>query len=87
MEYSLDEKFSPRDLTPEETTFLNALTGFIMPLDQSLFFQIADLQRHTNLEFSMNGGRFKRSESPKRDEQEREFTELSKMMDDFQYKP
>ncbi len=33
MKYSLDEKFTPRDLTPEEKTFLNALAGFIIPLD------------------------------------------------------
>ena len=43
MKYSLDEKFTPRDLTPEEKNFLNALAGYIMPLDQSLFFQIKDL--------------------------------------------
>lgn len=64
MKYSLDEKFKPRDLTPEEKTFLNALVSYTMPLDKSLFFQIADLQRHTKLEFSMNGGRFKNSAPP-----------------------
>ena len=76
MEYSLDEKFTPRDLTPEEKTFLNALVTYTMPLDKSLFFQIADLQRHTKLEFSMNGGRFKGSESLGRDVLEKEFCRL-----------
>ncbi|MBR6131408.1 MAG: hypothetical protein IKQ20_06080 [Bacteroidales bacterium] len=86
MEYSLDEKFTPRDLTPEEKTFLNALVGYTMRLDKSLFFQIADLQRHTKLEFSMNGGRFKGSESPGRDVLEKELTELAKMLEDFRGK-
>ena len=86
MEYSLDEKFTPRDLTPEEKTFLNALVGYTMRLDKSLFFQIADLQRHTKLEFSMNGGRFKGSESPGRDVLEKELTELAKMLEDFREK-
>jgi len=86
MEYSLDEKFTPRDLTPEEKTFLNGLANYTMPLGKSLFFQIADLQQHTKLEFSMNGGRFKRSESPERDELEKEHTELAKMLEDFREK-
>lgn len=86
MEYSLDEKFTPRDLTPEEKTFLNALVTYTMPLEKSLFFQIADLQRHTKLEFSMNGGRFKGSESPERDVLEKELTELAKMLEDFRKK-
>lgn len=38
IEYSLDEKFTPRDLTPAEKT-LNALSGYTMTLDHSLFFQ------------------------------------------------
>ena len=82
MDYSLDEKFTPRDLTPEEKTFLNALVTYTMPLEKSLFFQIADLQRHTKLEFSMNGGRFKGSESPGRDVLEKELTELAKMLEE-----
>ena len=86
IEYSLDEKFTPRDLTPAEKTFLNALSGYTMTLDHSLFFQIADLQRHTKLEFSMNGGRFKRSEFPEHEELEKELTELSKMLDGFRDK-
>ncbi len=86
LEYSLDEKHPPRDLTPEEKTFLNALAGFIMPLEQSLFFQIKDLQRHTKLVLSHSGGRFDSYESLKREELEKEFTELSKMMNNFQYK-
>lgn len=86
MEYSLDEKFTPRDLTPEEKTFLNALVTYTMPLEKSLFFQIADLQRHTKLEFSMNGGRFKGSESPERDVLEKELTELAKMLESFREK-
>ena len=57
-----------------------------MPLEKSLFFQIADLQRHTKLEFSMNGGRFKGSESPGRDVLEKELTELAKMLEDFREK-
>mgnify|MGYP003466844213 FL=1 len=86
MEYSLDEKFTPRDLTPEEKTFLNALVTYTMPLEKSLFFQIADLQRHTKLEFSMNGGRFKNSEIPEHDELEKELTELAKVLDSFREK-
>ena len=86
MEYSLDEKFTPRDLTPEEKTFLNALVTYTMPLEKSLFFQIADLQRHTKLEFSMNGGRFKGSESPEREVLEKELNELAIMLDGFREK-
>ena len=86
MKYSLDEKFKPRDLTPEEKTFLNALVSYTMPLDKSLFFQIADLQRHTKLEFSMNGGRFKNSAPPEHDELEKELTELAKVLDSFREK-
>lgn len=86
MKYSLDEKFKPRDLTPEEKTFLNALVTYTMPLDKSLFFQIADLQRHTKLEFSMNGGRFKNSELPGHDVLEKELAELAKVLDGFREK-
>lgn len=86
MEYSLDEKFKPRDLTPEEKTFLNALVGYTMRLDKSLFFQISDLQRHTRLVFSLNGGRFKDSKLPQRDVLEKELTELAKMLEDFREK-
>ena len=86
MKYSLDEKFKPRDLTPEEKTFLNALVTYTMPLDKSLFFQIADLQRHTKLEFSMNSGRFKRSEFIERDVLEKELAELAKVLDGFREK-
>lgn len=86
MKYSLDEKFKSRDLTPEEKTFLNALVSYTMPLDKSLFFQIADLQRHTKLEFSMNGGRFKNSAPPEHDELEKELTELAKVLDSFREK-
>ena len=86
MKYSLDEKFKPRDLTPEEKTFLNALVTYTMPLDKSLFFQIADLQRHTKLEFSMNGGRFMNSELPGHDVLEKELAELAKVLDGFREK-
>lgn len=86
MKYSLDGKFKPRDLTPEEKTFLNALVGYTMRLDKSLFFQISDLQRHTRLVFSLNGGRFKDSKLPQRDVLEKELTELAKMLEDFREK-
>lgn len=86
MKYSLDEKYTPRDLTPEEKTFLNALVTYTMPLEKSLFFQIADLQRHTKLEFSMNSGRFKNSEIPEHDVLEKELTELAKVLDSFREK-
>ena len=66
LKYSFNEKFKPRDLTSEEKTFLNALAGYTMPLDKSLFFQVADLQRHTKLVLSMNGGRYTRSGFPER---------------------
>ena len=87
LEYSLDEKFTPCDLTREEKTFLNAIVGYIMPLDKSLFFQIKDLQRHTKLVLSRNDGRFMYSEFPERNKLEREFAELSKMLDGFRDKP
>lgn len=87
LKYSLDEEFTPRDLTRKEKTFLNALAGYTMPLDKSLFFQVADLQRHTKLVLSLNNGRFMHSEFPEREELEREFAELSKMLDGFRDKP
>ena len=87
LKYSLDEEFTPRDLTRKEKIFLNALAGYTMPLDKSLFFQVADLQRHTKLVLSMNGGRYTRSGFPEREELEREFAELSKMLDGFRDKP
>lgn len=87
LKYSFNENFKPRDLTSGEKTFLNALAGYTMPLDKSLFFQVADLQRHTKLLLSMNGGRYTRSGFPEREELEREFAELSKMLDGFRDKP
>lgn len=52
MQYRLDEKFTPRDLTPQEKTFLNGLASYTLPLGKSLFFQIDDLQQHTELVLS-----------------------------------
>ena len=83
LEYRLDEEFTPRDLTREEKAFLNALAGYIMFLDKSLFFQIKDLQRHTKLLLSRNDGRITHSEFPNRDKLEKEIAELSKMLDDL----
>ena len=83
LKYRRDEKFTPRDLTSEEKAFLNALAGYTMYFDKSLFFQIADLQRHTKLVLSRNDGRFMRSEFPKRAELEKEIAELEKMIQDL----
>lgn len=80
LRYSLDEEHTPRDLTREEKTFLNALAGYMMTLDKSLFFQIADLQQHTKLVLSRNDGRFKSSEFPKRAKLEKEIAELKRMI-------
>lgn len=80
LRYSLDEEYTPRDLTREEKTFLNALAGYMMTLDKSLFFQIADLQRHTKLVLSRNDGRFTSSVFSKRVKLEKEIAGLKRMI-------
>ena len=80
LKYSRDEKFTPRDLTSKEKAFLNALASYTMYFDKSLFFQIADLQRHTKLVLSRNEGRFMRSEFPERADLGKEIAELEKII-------
>lgn len=86
MKYTLDEKYPPKHtLTPSEETFLQGLAEYILFLDKSLFFQINDLQRHTRLVLSGKRvhDKFLDHEETERDELEREFAELTKMLDGF----
>ena len=78
LKYSLDEKFKPRDLTLKEKNFLNALAGYMILLDKSLFFQIKDLQRHTELVLS--GERADRYEFPDPDTLNKEIEGLEMMI-------
>ena len=58
------DKLNPtRDLTPNEMSFLNALASYTIYFDKSLFFQIDDLQQHTELVLS--GKNIYREELPK----------------------
>ena len=81
--YSIDENFPPEHtLTPEEEAFLQGLAKYKLFLDKSLFFQIEDLQRHTELVLSWNDNRYMRPEFPDRAKLEKEIAELEKMIQD-----
>jgi len=77
--YSIDSDNPPQHkLTPDEETFLQGLAKFKLFLDKSLFFQIEDLQRHTELVLSS-----KRREHfvfPNQVELRREIAELDGMI-------
>ena len=82
--WSIDEKYKTRDLTDDEVSFLTALARYTLILDKSLFFQIENLQRHTELVLS-GGGRFCR-EFPYTSEIEKEIAELDKLIKDLEEK-
>ena len=75
MKYTIDKEFPPKHmLTPDEEAFLSALARYTLFLDRSLFFQIEDLRRHTELVLSGEG--IMRSEFSNPDELQREIEEL-----------
>lgn len=79
--YSIDENFPPEHtLTQDEKAFLQGLARHKLYLDKSLYFQIEDLQRHTELVLSRNDGRYIRPEFPDKAKLEREIAELEKMI-------
>ena len=80
LKYSLDEKFTPRELTPEEKVFLNALAGHILFLSKSLFFQIADLQQHTKLVLSSK--LVEREEMPDKEKIERKMKTVESLIEE-----
>lgn len=83
MKYSIDKVHHTRDLTPHEEVFLQGLAEYILFLDKSLFFQIDDLQKHTELVLSGETGTAYRYEFPDPDELEKEIEELEKMINDL----
>ena len=75
----MDLKHHPRDLTTDEMEFLSALAKYTMFFDRSLFFQIEDLRRHTELVLS--GERIMRSEFSHPTELKREIEELKQLIE------
>ena len=79
--YDIDNDNPPEHtLTQDEEAFLQGLAKYKLFLDNSLFFQIEDLQRHTELVLSRNEGRYMRPEFPDKAKLEREIAELEKMI-------
>ena len=79
MKYTIDKEFPPKHmLTPDEEAFLSALARYTLFLDKSLFFQIDNLQRHTELVLS--GEKPEHQAIPSKDKIEREIAELEKMI-------
>ena len=79
MKYTIDKEFPPKHtLTPDEEAFLSALARYTLFLDKSLFFQIDNLQRHTELVLS--GEKYEHQAIPSKDKIEREIAELEKMI-------
>lgn len=82
MKYTIDKEFPPKHtLTPDEEAFLSALARYTLFLDKSLFFQIEDLRRHTELVLS--GEVIMRSEFSNPDELQREIEELKKLIEEL----
>ena len=82
MKYTIDKEFPPKHtLTPDEEAFLSALARYTLFLDKSLYFQIEDLQRHTELVLS--GEKYEHQAIPSIDKIEREIAELEKMIKDL----
>ena len=82
MKYTIDKEFQPKHtLTPDEEAFLSALARYTLFLDKSLFFQIDNLQRHTELVLS--GEKYEHQAIPSKDKIEREIAELEKMIKDL----
>ena len=78
LKYSKDKE-TTRDLTPHEEVFLQGLAEYRLFLDKSLFFQIDDLQKHTELVLSGETETAYRYEFPDPDELNKEIEELEKM--------
>ena len=80
--YSIDSENPPKHkLTSDEESFLRALARYTLFLDKSLFFQIDNLQRHTELVLS--GEKPEYQALPSKDKIEREIAELEKMIKDL----
>ena len=77
IKYSIDNVYPSRSLTKDESVFMTWLARFTMFLDKSLFFQINNLQRHTELVLS--GKRATRYEFPKTEVLDKEIEELEKI--------
>lgn len=85
--YSIDENFPPEHvLTPDEESFLQELAKYKLFIDKSLFFQIEDLQRHTELVLSGETDTACRSEFPNPDAINREIEDLEKMIKELSEK-
>lgn len=76
--YSIDEVHPTRDLTSHEKVFLQGLAEYTLFLGKSLFFQVCNLQKHTELVLS--GEKPTRPKFPARFYIEREIAELKKMI-------
>ena len=82
MKYTIDKEFPPKHtLTPDEEAFLSALAKYTLFLDKSLYFQIDNLQRHTELVLS--GEKYEHQAFSSKDKIEREIAELEKMIKDL----
>ena len=82
MKYTIDKEFPPKHmLTPDDEAFLSALAMYTLFLDKSLFFQIDNLQQHTELVLS--GEKYEHQAIPSKDKIEREIAELEKMIKDL----
>lgn len=82
MKYTIDKEFPPKHtLTPDEEAFLSALARYTLFLDKSLYFQIDNLQRHTELVLS--GEKYEHQAFSSKDKIEREIAELEKMIKDL----
>ena len=82
--YDIDNDNPPEHtLTPDEEAFLQGLARHKLFLDKSLYFQIEDLQRHTELVLSRNDNRYMRLEFPDRTKLEKEIAELEKMIQEI----
>ena len=76
--YDIDNDNPPEHtLTPDEESFLQGLAKYKLFLDKSLFFQIEDLQRHTELVLS--GKRIEHFVFPNQVELRTEIAELDGM--------
>lgn len=76
--YSIDEVHPTRDLSSHEKVFLQGLAEYTLFLGKSLFFQVCNLQKHTELVLS--GEKPKRPKFPARSYIEMEIAELKKMI-------
>ena len=82
LKYSKDKE-TTRDLTPHEEVFLQGLAEYKLFLDKSLFFQIDDLQKHTELVLSGETETAYRYEFSNPDELNKEIEELEKLIKDL----